>query len=123
MRQNTNLATLPLWILRPLHTRSRIHHAMDTKNDAAMRGTLLSLLYRERFHDWAEVRPESFEPPWTMQEVFYFGREFHAVSPQLILDFPSENGRGGYVMRSSEHGKSVWEGRECTSLDIEGLPE
>jgi hypothetical protein len=95
---------------------------MDTKNEAAMRGALLSLLYRERGHSWATVKPDDFAPPWTMQEIFYFGREFHGASPPLIKDFPDED-RGGYLMRISEHGKLVWEGRENTSLDIEGLPE
>lgn len=96
---------------------------MDTKNEAAMRGLLLSLLYRERHHNWAAVKPDDFAPRWTMQDILYFGREFHGTSPPLILDFPSADGLGGYPMRISEHGKLVWEGRAQTSLDIEGLPQ
>ena len=83
----------------------------------------MSLLYQERHHNWAAVKPDDFAPPWTMQEILYFGREFHGASPPLIQDFPSEDGRGGCLMRISEHGKLVCEGREKTSLDIEGKPQ
>jgi hypothetical protein len=86
-----------------------------TKDEAAMRGLVLGLLYANRNHNWTNAKPESFSPPLTKQEIHLIGRDFHEAD--IIKGYPSDHG-DGYFMRISLHGQAIWTGKGTSSLDI-----
>jgi len=92
---------------------------MDIKDDAAMRGLVLGVLYASKEHNSVLVKPASFSPPMTMREILHIGREFKDAG--IIKASPSNNG-DGYFMRISVHGQAVWTGREVSSLEIDVPP-
>jgi hypothetical protein len=95
---------------------------MEIKDDAAMRGLVLGVLYAGKDHSFVKVKPDSFSPPMTMRDIGIISREFKNATPHpLIIGSPSKNG-DGYFMRISVHGQAVWEGNAHTELDISGLP-
>ena len=92
---------------------------MKIKDDAAMRGLVLAVLYAGKDHSSVKIKPGSFSPPMSMRDIGRIGREFKDAN--LIKGSPSDNG-DGYFMRISVHGQAVWEGNARTELDISGLP-
>jgi hypothetical protein len=92
---------------------------MEIKDDAAMRGLVLGLLYAGKEHSFVLVKPESFTPPMEKRDIRRIGFEFKDAD--LIKGTPSDNG-DGFFMRISVHGQAVWEGNAHTELDISGLP-
>jgi hypothetical protein len=93
---------------------------MNIKHEEICQGALLTLLYEKRSEKYAYVKPNDFSPPITMQDIGRFGRRFYDA--KLIKDPPMEHTEG-YFMSISLHGEAVWEGREASLLNLEGLPE
>ena len=92
---------------------------MNIKNEAETRGVLLSLLYANKDHSWATVKPGCFSPPIAKREILCIGRDFHKAG--LIEEFPLDNG-DYYFMRISLLGQAVWEGRAQSLLEIDVPP-
>ena len=92
----------------------------DIRNEAELRGSLLTFLYERRKPPWANVKPDSFSPPWTEKDITYYDSEFHKDG--LTQEYPSRDGRGGFWIRISDRGKLVWERRAHSDLDIDLPP-
>jgi len=91
---------------------------IDNKIEATQRGKLLALLYSDRHHKYSSVKSSSFSPEISKREISRMGHDF--FSAKLIEDYPMDNG-DNYFMRISFHGRSVWEGKEKSILDM-GVP-